>query len=108
MGTAKKVQGTLSSFFKPKPAAAGGDKSTAPEAASALPMPVAESPKPTTRRKSQAAESARKRRRVIDTGDSDDEANPPPATSDNDYKSDTTARPKLSKQDLSSFLHSGT
>ncbi|KAJ1818882.1 Mismatch repair protein msh3 [Coemansia sp. RSA 2675] len=108
MGTAKKVQGTLSSFFKPKPAAAGGDKSTAPEAASALPMPVAESPKPTTRRKSQAAESARKRRRVIDTGDSDDEANPPPATSDNDYKSDTTARPKSSKQDLSSFLHSGT
>ncbi|KAJ2736456.1 Mismatch repair protein msh3 [Coemansia sp. BCRC 34962] len=108
MGTAKKVQGTLSSFFKPKPAATGGNKDPALEAASMLSVPVAESPKPTARRKSQAAESACKRRRVIDVGDSDDEANTPPATSDEDYKDDTTAQPKKSKQNLSGFLHSGT
>ncbi|KAJ2071183.1 Mismatch repair protein msh3 [Coemansia sp. S155-1] len=115
MGPTKKVQGTLSSFFKPKPVATThGDKDRAPVAvASALSTPVAESPKPTARRKSQAAEGARKRRRVVDTGDSDDEAHmsdTPPAGSDEDYKDDITpqTRPKLSKRSISGFLHSGT
>ncbi|KAJ2448617.1 Mismatch repair protein msh3, partial [Coemansia sp. RSA 2337] len=115
MGPTKKVQGTLSSFFKPKPVATThGDKDLAPVAvASALSTPVAESPKPTARRKGKAAEGARKRRRVVDTGDSDDEAHmsdTPPAGSDEDYKDDITpqTRPKLSKRSISGFLHSGT
>ncbi|KAJ2885614.1 Mismatch repair protein msh3 [Coemansia aciculifera] len=116
MGSTKKVQGTLSSFFKPKPAATSGDKARAPvvAASSALSTPVAESPKPTARRKSQAAEGARKRRRVVDTGDSDDDAHTSdmsPAGSDEDeYKDDIApqARPKLSKRSISGFLHSGT
>ncbi|KAJ2817384.1 Mismatch repair protein msh3, partial [Coemansia sp. 'formosensis'] len=114
MGTVKKVQGTLSSFFKPKQAATGNDKDRAPvtaAAASALSTPVAESPKPTTRRKSQAA-GARKRRRVVDAGDSDDEANASDAASvgsdeDEDYIT-PQERPKLSKRSISEFLHSGT
>ncbi|KAJ2746478.1 Mismatch repair protein msh3 [Coemansia sp. BCRC 34301] len=94
MGPTKKVQGTLSSFFKPRPAAV-----------SALPVPVpapvAEPPKSSAHRKSQPAEKSRKRRRVVDEDSSDDEAN------DDTGKEAATPQAKPTRS-LSGFLHSGT
>ncbi|KAJ2454597.1 Mismatch repair protein msh3 [Coemansia sp. RSA 2424] len=82
MGSTKKVQATLS----------------------ALPAPVAESPKSPARQKSRPAEGTRKRRRVIEVDDSDDEEG---SGADRDDTS-PQARPKLGKRSLSGFLHSGT